>query len=150
METNFREFLRLCAKYNPEVTADNICDLVTCSRCPFDHMSDEDYTVCQSELDIALEDVRREYSTEEHDPVRIEITEGLLYPYYIIREDSNPENVHKFFKVTPEDIRALAKLVAGREIEWVPGYNVLNTNMLGVPEFNKYIKCYEEETKNQN
>lgn len=148
MEKNFREFLRLCAKYNPEVTADDICDLVTCSRCPFDHMSDEDYTVCQAELDVALEDVKRDYHIDEeqekaHAESRLIIqpVEGINKPYYYIKQDTEGHTT-ECFGADKEGIEALKQVVHGREIEWVPGWNVHAERELNAAEFRHLVSMY--------
>lgn len=59
-DSHFTEFLKACYRYNPAVTADDVCDLIACQKCPFNFMSDEDYTVCQKAVGIVLDAVKED------------------------------------------------------------------------------------------
>ena len=63
---DFDALLRLMLKFNRLIQQDDICDVIDCSRCPFDHLSPEtengdvDTTACTTAMANKLEELWKE------------------------------------------------------------------------------------------
>ena len=63
---DFDALLRLMLKFNCLIQQDDVCDVVDCSRCPFDHLSPEtedgyvDTTACTTAMANKLEEICKE------------------------------------------------------------------------------------------
>lgn len=62
----FDSLATMLVKFNPLVHHDDVCDIIDCDRCPFDHLSptnedgDVDTTACTEALTNRLERIREE------------------------------------------------------------------------------------------
>lgn len=62
----FDALTTMLVKFNPLVHHDDVCDIIDCDRCPFDHLSptleneDVDTTACTKALTERLERIREE------------------------------------------------------------------------------------------
>lgn len=60
---DFDALLRLMLKFDCLIEQDDICDVIDCRRCPFDHLfpetEDVDMTACTTAMANKLEELRR-------------------------------------------------------------------------------------------
>lgn len=62
---DFDALSRLMLKFNRLIQQDDICDVIDCSHCPFDHLSPEaengdiDTTACTTAMANKLEELRK-------------------------------------------------------------------------------------------
>ena len=62
---DFDALIRHMLKFNCLIQQDDICDVIDCSRCPFDHLSPEtedgdvDTTACTTAMANKLEELRK-------------------------------------------------------------------------------------------
>lgn len=70
-QKDFDELIRLMLKFNCLVQQDDVCDVVDCDCCPFDHLSpvseygDVDTTACTEAMANKIDELRRGTHSEE-------------------------------------------------------------------------------------